>query len=262
MITTLPSTLRLLTPSLALLTVTLFGVSSCDSDDDDDDGDPAPAAAQIDPAFAGVTFINLMTAPAGRQSELADLLTEAMEEEASLVDEFVSASVHESLDNDYLLNYARWSSSVGVDTVVARLGRGLTPKLAEVFAATSPEFHPYRVYSQTSVVEEAVVVGGDAWTMINFLVPHDSASQSEVAEALSRAMREEALGQPGFRNASVHVSLDNDYVVNYAQWDDQASVDAMVARVAAGDAPLLARAFSIADPEFHPYGEIVTTVPD
>lgn len=65
---------------------------------------------------------------------------------------------------------------------------------------------------------------------------------------------------PGFRTASVHISRDDSYVLNYAQWDDAASVDAVVAALQAGDLPDLALAFSMGSPEFHPYDVFSITV--
>ncbi len=47
--------------------------------------------------------------------------------------------------------------------------------------------------------------------------------------------------------------MDNDYVINYSQWKDQASLQAMVERLKSGNAPKLGAAFSASIPDFHPF---------
>ena len=234
----------------------LFACSP-DDGDDGDDGDPR-GVATIDSAFGGLTLVNVIEPPAGRQAFFGDLLLEALDEEVALQPGFVSASVHRSLDNDYLVNYAKWESPDAVEAFGAEVEAGAAPKLAEVFAETTSEFHPYAIAQQVHKEEGPVRIDDRYWTMINVLVPDDTTMQSSLSELLGRAMREEAAAQPGFVSASVHVSLDNEYVLNYAQWSDASALEAFGAKVAAGEAPLLGAAFARARAEFHPYGDIHT----
>ena len=66
-------------------------------------------------------------------------------------------------------------------------------------------------------------------------------------------MAEEIISRPGFVSASVHESLDNNYVVNYAQWKDQASLDATVEAINQENIPKLAQVFTLASADFHGY---------
>jgi len=61
------------------------------------------------------------------------------------------------------------------------------------------------------------------------MTPNDGVTLDELARQLTTAMENDASGMPGFRTASVHVSRDDSYALNDAQWDDVASVDAVVA---------------------------------
>ncbi|NJM82253.1 MAG: hypothetical protein HC844_06960 [Tabrizicola sp.] len=101
--------------------------------------------------------------------------------------------------------------------------------------------------------ETRIVEGGDGVVFVNLLRPNDGVSIDQLATQLTTAMENDASKMPGFRTASVHVSRDNSYVLNYAQWDNTESVDAVVAALGEGKLPDLAKAFSMATPEFHPY---------
>jgi hypothetical protein len=101
--------------------------------------------------------------------------------------------------------------------------------------------------------ETRIVEGGDGVVFVNLLRSNDGVSINQLATQLTTAMENDASKMPGFRTASVHVSRDNSYVLNYVQWDNTASVDAVVAALGEGKLPDLAKAFSMATPEFHPY---------
>ena len=109
--------------------------------------------------------------------------------------------------------------------------------------------------------QEAVITpGADYVTYINVLTPADGVTLEALAAQLTTAMENDASEMPGFRSASVHVARDGAYVLNYAQWDDTASVDAVVAALGKGRLPDLAEAFSMASPEFHPYDVVSVTL--
>jgi hypothetical protein len=113
----------------------------------------------------------------------------------------------------------------------------------------------------TAAAQEAIITAkGDGVTFVNLLAPADGIGVEALADQLTLAMENDASGMPGFRTASVHVARDGAYVLNYAQWDDTASVDAVVAALGEGRLPDLARAFSMASPEFHPYDVVSVTL--
>ena len=92
-------------------------------------------------------------------------------------------------------------------------------------------------------------------TMINVLTPAPG-KQDEAIRLLQAGMDQEMSRQPGFISASIHKSLNSDNVVVYAQWKDQASVDAAVEVIQGGGAPNMAEVFSVAQPDYHPYSVV------
>lgn len=108
--------------------------------------------------------------------------------------------------------------------------------------------------------EATIATSGDHVTFMNVMSPNEGVTLEELARQLTLAMENDIRKMPGFRTASVHVSRDNSYVVNYAQWDDVASVEAVVTALSEGRLPDLAQAFSMSAPEFHPYEVYSVTV--
>lgn len=97
-----------------------------------------------------------------------------------------------------------------------------------------------------------ISVDSGVLTMVNVLTPA-AGKQSETIQLLQAGMDEEMGRQPGFISSTIHRSLDSEHVVVYAQWRDQASVNAAVKVIQGGGAPNMAKVFSIAQPDFHPY---------
>ena len=109
--------------------------------------------------------------------------------------------------------------------------------------------------------QEATIVSDAGYvTYVNVLAPAEGVTLDALATQLTTAMENDASKMPGFRSASVHVARDGAYVLNYAQWDNTASVDAVVAALGEGRLPDLAQAFSMASPEFHPYDVVSVTL--
>lgn len=110
--------------------------------------------------------------------------------------------------------------------------------------------------------EVTITADADYVTYVNLLAPADGVSVEDLAEQLLRGMQNDASEMPGFRSASIHIARDGAYVLNYAQWVDTASVDAVVTALGEGRLPDLAQAFSMASPEFHPYDVVSVTLAD
>jgi quinol monooxygenase YgiN len=91
----------------------------------------------------------------------------------------------------------------------------------------------------------------DHLTMINVFTP-TVGTQDEVVDAIEEGLVSVS-EMPGFIRSTVHRSRDSATVVVYAQWQDQASVDAAVAAIRAGAAPAMLRALTIARSELHPF---------
>lgn len=105
-----------------------------------------------------------------------------------------------------------------------------------------------------ALAEDAATItpNADVLTMINVWTPADVA-QAEFVTMLETALSNELVHQPGFVSGNVHRSLDSDHVVMYAQWADQAALEAFVAELQSGGAPEMGAAFGAAQPDFHPY---------
>ena len=214
----------------------------------------------ITPQSDLTTMINIMKPDSAEQEEVVALLIQGMDSTASRQNGFVSASIHQSLDNHYVVNYAQWQSFENVQGVIELVQNDQAPELAEAFARSNPDFHPFAVTAQFTPDERTVAIDrqNKLLTAINLLVPNEGVTQSQVAELLKEAMAEEIINRPGFVSASVHESLDNNYVINYAQWKDQASLDATVEAISRNEIPKLARVFNLATADFHGYAIVST----
>ena len=116
------------------------------------------------------------------------------------------------------------------------------------------------VLSAAALAQDATITAdGDGVVFVNLMTPKEGVTLDQLALELTEAMETEVRFVPGFRAASVHVARDGSYVLNYAQWDDTDSVDAVVTKLQAGEMPQLAEAFSMSSPEFHPYDVISVT---
>lgn len=89
-------------------------------------------------------------------------------------------------------------------------------------------------------------------TMINVWTPAVG-QQAEFIAMLEKALSGELIKQPGFVSGNIHRSLDSDHVVMYAQWSDQAALEAFVAKLQSGGAPEMTAVFEAALPDYHPY---------
>jgi len=110
-----------------------------------------------------------------------------------------------------------------------------------------------------SLADDAAQItpGADVLTMINVWTPAEG-KQAEFIAMLEPALSNELIHQPGFVSGNIHRSLDSDHVVMYAQWADQAALEAFVAKLQSGAAPEMGAAFSAATPDFHPYSVTAT----
>ena len=106
---------------------------------------------------------------------------------------------------------------------------------------------------EATIAPEAPVL-----TLINVLTPGEAGQDALVAQ-LQEALEGTLAATPGFISGSVHRSLDSAHVVNYAQWADQASLEAFIGRLNSGDAPAMAQVFAMATPDFHPYAVVSVT---
>lgn len=119
--------------------------------------------------------------------------------------------------------------------------------------AVSAVATPLLAQSEATEPRTATIRAAPAYlTMINVFTP-TTGTQDEVAAAVQMGLENSVSNMPGFIRSTVHRSKDDSKVVVYAQWRDQASVDAAVAAIKDGAAPEMLRALTIARSELHPY---------
>ena len=92
----------------------------------------------------------------------------------------------------------------------------------------------------------------DRLTMINILRP-SMEDQDEVVRLLRSGLTNVMSKQPGFIDAAVHRSADNEYVVVYAHWEDIEALQAAGGVVMGGGAPDMANAYELGQADPHPY---------
>lgn len=114
-------------------------------------------------------------------------------------------------------------------------------------------------YAQNGPKVSSIDPSAGVLTMVNVLTQIPG-KQSETIKLLQAGMNETMRHQPGFISANVHRSLNSEHVVVYAQWKDQASVDAAAKLIQGGKAPNMAMVFTMSQPAFHPY-EVVSVHP-
>ncbi|HEY0532804.1 MAG TPA: antibiotic biosynthesis monooxygenase [Actinoplanes sp.] len=103
--------------------------------------------AIIAPGDQMLTLINTFTCADARQGELVAALEESIADTVALVDGFISASVHASLDRTRVVNYMQWRSTEDFDQAE------LHPKVREHLATimTIAESADPRLFHVTSV---------------------------------------------------------------------------------------------------------------
>lgn len=209
-----------------------------------------------------LTAINVVIPKPGEQQKIVDLLQKGMNESMRTVPGFLNATVHKSQDNEYVTVYAQWKDQEALNGAVEYIQAGNAPAMMQVFTDASPDFHPYQVVASVLATNRnkgaTIKENVDYLTAINVVTPKPG-EQQKVVDLLVKGMKDSMRNVPGFHNATVHKSLDNEYVTVYAQWESQAAMDKAVEFIQAGNAPAMLEVFSNAQPDFHPY-EVIAVV--
>ncbi len=102
----------------------------------------------IDKEGKVLTIINILTPKDGTsKEELVALLKDALSQEVQTQSGFISSTILQSMDNNYVINYTQWKDQTSLQGMVSRLQSGNAPKLAEAFSMATPDFHPFKVNS-------------------------------------------------------------------------------------------------------------------
>jgi len=239
---------------LVLLLLVIIGMSSCKKDEEETIVVEKKVALITNPNL--LTVINIMTPNTSDKINVLTLLKEGIDETMSKQQGYISSNVHSSMDNEYIINYSQWETGEDLQSAGELVGSGGAPKMAQAFSLSSPDYHPFQVtaqYKSDNNKKVYIDYKNEILTIVNVLKPIDGVSQTELTQLLKTALADELVTQAGFISSTVHESMDNDYVVNYSQWTNQAALNTMVERLQSGNAPKLGLAFSNATPGFHPF---------
>jgi len=128
--------------------------------------------------------------------------------------------------------------------------------MVEAFTKGNADYHPMKLVGQYKKdPSKKVLIDREekVLTIINILKPKVGTTKQALVALLKDALQNELLTQDGYISSTILESIDNDYVINYSQWKNQASLEAMVERLQSGNAPKLGLVFSSSSPDFHPF---------
>lgn len=211
---------------------------------------------QLDTAAKLLTVINIMKPSTSDKASVLSLLKEGINKTMVYQKGYISSSVHSSLNNNYIINYSQWGTMDDLASASKLVSSGKTPKMVEAFTKGQADYHPFKLigqYTPTPNTKVTIDTKGKLLTIINILTPKDGTSKEELTLLLKNGVADDVLTQPGFISSTILESMNNDYVINYSQWKDEASLQAMVTRLQSGKAPRLAKAFSVSTPDYHPF---------
>ena len=182
----------------------------------------------ISPEEEIYTLINVFTVDPEKQQHLADTLIETTESLLKSLPGFISASIHKSLDGTKVVNYsyAQQKNKKAFEQLISdpqvRARMGLAVQLGR------PDGHFYTVKGTItgSNPSENVDTGADEepYTLINvFTVAPEK--QQQLVETLIETTEGWVKPHPGFLAATIHQSLDETRVANYAQWRNKEAFD-------------------------------------
>ena len=182
----------------------------------------------ISPEEEIYTLINVFTVDPEKQQQLADTLIETTESLLKSLPGFLSASIHTSLDGTKVVNYsyAQQKNKKAFEQLISdpqvRARMGLAVQLGR------PDGHFYTVKGTItgSNPSENVDTGADEepYTLINvFTVAPEK--QQQLVETLIETTEGWVKPHPGFLAATIHKSLDETRVANYAQWRNKEAFD-------------------------------------
>jgi heme-degrading monooxygenase HmoA len=179
----------------------------------------------ITPDNGSLTVFNLFnTTDKQKQATLLDAMRGIISQ--ANYDGWRSSTLHAGIQKPCAANYIQWRS---LDDLRERYeGENFKHNTVPYFSDLTTSVHLLKtevVSVQTAQRGTPVEIDPerDDFTVI-VLMGCDPADQSELVSLLSRPdewMRE----QPGYRSHSILRGLEGDMVVNYAQWDDQASYE-------------------------------------
>ena len=80
------------------------------------------------------------------KKKLVEALKYGVEKNMKNFTGFISATVHESMDDDTVIVYAQWKSGKDLQMAASAIQSGKAPEMAKAFSMGKPNYHPYKVH--------------------------------------------------------------------------------------------------------------------
>jgi quinol monooxygenase YgiN len=172
---------------------------------------------RIDRSNTAIVWLDLYTVDRRHQSGLVDALEAQIESWKSNSD-FISASMHQSLDGVCVFTYSQWQP---------KFDRGSLDRPVVFCEFFPPDSVQLVVSASKSISAEVEIVVGERIThLAEFrMMPSNQAEMVQRTTAeLDRAMS----NSPGLISATFHRSLDGTRMFNYGQWESQEAFEAIL----------------------------------
>ncbi|WP_293352724.1 MULTISPECIES: antibiotic biosynthesis monooxygenase [unclassified Microcoleus] len=202
---------------------------------------------QIDRSNTAIVWLDLYPVAQRHQSGLVNAIEEQIKSWKSNSD-FVSASVHQSLDGVRVFTYSQWQPKFD--------RRSLQPPvvLSEFFPPDSVQLE---VSASKSISAEVEIVVGERITHLAEFRMMPS-NQPEMVKLTTTELDRAINNSPGLISATFHRSLDGTRMFNYGQWESQEAFEAILKQ--AGFNPDKPYWEGLARNEFHLYHVVYSEV--
>jgi quinol monooxygenase YgiN len=195
---------------------------------------------RIDRSNTAIVWLDLYTVDRRHQSELVDAIEEQIKSWQSNSN-FVSASVHQSLDGVRVFTYSQWQPNFDRSSLHRPVA------FCEFFPPDSVQLE---VSASKSIAAEVEIVVGERITHLAEFRMMPS-NQPEMVQRTTVELDRAMSNSPGLISATFHRSLDGTRMFNYGQWESQEAFEAILKQ--AGFNPDKPYWEGLARNEFHLY---------
>ena len=173
---------------------------------------------QIDRTNTAIVGLDLYTVAERHQSGLIEAIVQEQIKSWKSNPYFLSASVHQSLDEVRVFTYSQWQPKFDHRSLLRPIVFG------EFFP---PDALQLEVSASRSVSTEVEIVAGDRITHLAEFRMTPS-NQPEMVKQTTAELDRAMSNSPGLISATFHRSLDGTRMFNYGQWESKEAFDAIL----------------------------------
>lgn len=172
---------------------------------------------RVDRSNTAIVGLDLYTVAERHQSGMVDAIKEQIIS-WKRIPHFVSASVHQSLDEVRVFTYSQWQP---------KFDHRSLPRLMVLSEFFPPDSVQLEVSASRTVGAEVEIVAGQRIThLAEFrMMP---INQPEMVKRTTAELDRAVSNSPGLISASFHRSLDGTRMFNYGQWESQEAFEAIL----------------------------------